>query len=99
MENLALEADAQQAYRVGSDRRARPVDDRIDDFDLGALGFQVRYRYELAPLSYLYIAYVRGGDAFNERIDGYPVRDTFTDAFGLRDSEQFLVKLSYRFEI
>ena len=99
LENLALEANAQQAYRVGADRRARPVADRIDDFDLGALGFQVRYRYELAPLSYLYIAYVRGGDAFNERVDGIPVRDTFTDAFGLRDSEQFLVKLSYRFEI
>ena len=98
-ENLALEADAQQAYRVDVDRTARKVDDRIEDFDLGALGFQVRYRYELAPLSYLYIAYVRGGDAFNEGIDGNPVRDTFTDAFGLRDSEQFLMKLSYRFEI
>ena len=60
---------------------------------------------ELAPLSYLYIAYVRGGEFFNEDLDGYQRlegRDAFGrlgDAFDLRDNEQLLVKLSYRFEI
>lgn len=98
LESLGLDADAEQAWRVGADRRARRVDEPLADFGLHALGFQVRYRYELAPLSYLYIAYVRGGDAFGERL-GLDVTDEFTDAFSLRDSEQFLVKLSYRFEI
>ncbi len=88
-----------QGYRVGPTGHANAVDERLDDFEVGALGFLVRYRYELAPLSYLYIAYMRGGDAFNERIEGESVRDTFSAAFDMRDSEQFLMKLSYRFEI
>ncbi len=29
--------------------------------DVRNLGFQIRYRYELAPLSYLYVVYGRGG--------------------------------------
>ena len=28
---------------------------------MNTLGFQIRYRYELAPLSYLYVVYGRGG--------------------------------------
>lgn len=98
LESIGLDADARQAWRVGADRRARKVDEPLADFGLNALGFQVRYRYELAPLSYLYIAYVRGGDAFGER-EGLSATDEFTDAFSLRNSEQFLLKLSYRFEL
>jgi hypothetical protein len=59
----------------------------------------VRYRYEFAPLSYLYVAYVRGGSLFDAGLGPYSARDEFTGAFDLRDSEQLLVKLSYRFEI
>jgi len=75
-------------------------DDEIPDIGLRNLGFQIRYRYELAPLSYLYIAYVRGGDFYEELVNGgFRARDQFQDAFDLRDSEQLLVKLSYRFEL
>ena len=73
--------------------------DALDDFAVRNLGFQVRYRYEFAPLSYLYVAYVRGGSLFDTGVGPYSVRDEFSDAFDLRDSEQLLVKLSYRFEI
>jgi hypothetical protein len=61
------------------------------------LGFQIRYRYEVAPLSYLYVVYGRGGyrqDAFSDE-PGHLLRDTFA----LRDDEQFFVKFSYRFEL
>ena len=71
--------------------------DPISDFSLRNLGFQIRYRYELAPLSNLYIAYVRGGfgfDEFSQNVGGL-----LGDAFHLRDTEQLLVKLSYRFEL
>ncbi len=73
--------------------------DPLDDFALRNLGFQVRYRYEFAPLSYLYVAYVRGGGRFGAGAGPYSAREEFADAFDLRDSEQLLVKLSYRFEI
>ena len=43
-----------------------PTNDPVDDFSLSNLGFQVRYRWEFKPLSYLYVVYGRGGDLFNE---------------------------------
>jgi hypothetical protein len=63
------------------------------------LGFQVRYRKEFAPLSYLYFAYVRGGSLFEGGNGPYEATDAFSRAFDLRDSEQLLIKLSYRFEL
>ena len=99
LESIGLHAHALQSWRVAADGEPVPVDDAIADFGLHNLGFQVRYRYELAPLSYLYIAYVRGGAMFEERFGRFDAIDQFGDAFGLRDSEQLLVKLSYRFEI
>src|SRR3546814_11792015 len=68
----------------------------IEDFSLRNLGFQVRYRYELAPLSDFYIVYGRGGYMLDEfsRSEGKQL----SDAFSLRDSEQLVVKLSYRLD-
>ena len=99
LETIGVDARARQAYRVGGDGRALAVAEQIPDFRVRNLGFQVRYRYELAPLSYLYVAYVRGGEMFEEGARHSDVGREFRDAFDLRDSEQLLVKLSYRFEI
>lgn len=97
LEAIGLTARAKQAWRVAPDGTPVAVDETIDDFALRRLGFQVRYRYELAPLSNLYIAYVRGGSLLEREAGPYDVGDEFRGAFDLRDSEQFLVKLSYRF--
>ncbi|WP_133478236.1 DUF5916 domain-containing protein [Cognatilysobacter segetis] len=100
LESIGLDARALRSYTLSPDGRAMPVALRHDDFGLGNLGFQVRYRYELAPLSDLYIAYVRGGSLFEERLDGeFRAGRQLLDAFELRDSEQLLVKLAYRFDI
>ncbi len=104
LEAIGLDAEARQAWRVQPDGTPLAVDEAIPDFSLRNLGFQVRYRYELAPLSYLYIAYVRGGELFDEGLPsgGFGPNSAsglLGDAFDLRDSEQLLVKLSYRFEI
>lgn len=100
LEAIGLDAHSRQAYRVAADGRPLKVNESIPNFNLRNLGFQIRYRYELAPLSHLYIAYVRGGDLFEEglNLEG-SAGSEFRDAFDLRDSEQLLVKLSYRFEI
>lgn len=99
LETIGVNARNRQAYRVDAGGRPLAVDEAIPDFDLRNLGFQVRYRYELAPLSYLYVAYVRGGEMFEEGARRGDVGHQFREAFDLRDSEQLLVKLSYRFEI
>lgn len=97
LETIALDARLRQAWRVADDGTPVATNDDIPDISLRNLGFQVRYRYELAPLSNLYIAYVRGGSAFDTV--GREVGPLLQDAFSLRDSEQLLVKLSYRFEL
>lgn len=99
IEAIGLDARVRQAWRVAANGEPMPVDEQIDDFGLSNLGFQIRYRYEFAPLSNLFIAYVRGGAALEEGVDRFDALDQFGDAFGLRDSEQLLVKLSYRFQL
>jgi hypothetical protein len=99
LEALGLEAEAKRAWVVGADGTPVRNNDPIDSFALHNLAFQVRYRYEFAPLSYLYLAYVRGGSVFDAGAGPYSAGDELGDAFDLRDSEQLLVKLSYRFEI
>jgi len=97
LESIALDATARQAWQVGANGKPLRSGDGLNDFSLRNLGFQIRYRYELAPLSNLYIAYVRGG--FDSDVFGQPVGPLLGDAFSLHDSEQLLVKLSYRFEL
>jgi len=96
LQALGLDAPLRQAWRAAPDGTPVPTNDPVDDFSLRQLGFQIRYRRELAPLSDLYIVYGRGGFLFNEfSVDSLSLLD---QSFGLRDSEQLLVKVSYRFE-
>jgi hypothetical protein len=99
LEAIGLDADARALWRAAPNGVATRTDEALDDFALRNLGFQVRYRYQIAPLSDLYIAYVRGGSLFQESPDGFGLGDEFRGAFDLRDSEQLLVKISYRFTI
>jgi hypothetical protein len=96
LQALGLDAPLRQAWRAAPDGSPVATDDAVDSFSLRNLGFQVRYRRELAPLSDLYIVYGRGGYVLNNFSD-----DAFSlldQSFSLRDSEQLLIKLSYRFE-
>jgi len=97
LQAIGLDARLREAWRVGADGTPVAVDEPVQDFSLRNLGFQVRYRYELAPLSDLYVVYGRGGYMLDEF--GRDEASQLQDAFSLRDSEQLLVKLSYRFEL
>lgn len=97
LQALGLDAQMEQAWRVAADGTPVRSNDPVEDFSLRNLGFQVRYRYELAPLSDLYVVYARGGAMFDEY--SRSAMDQLSDSFDLRDDEQLLVKLSYRFEI
>jgi hypothetical protein len=97
LQAIALDAGLRRAYRVDPMGNAVASEEPVDDFNVTNLGFQIRYRYEVAPLSYLYVVYGRGGyreDPFSDNT-GQLLRDSFI----LRDDEQLLVKFSYRFEM
>jgi len=96
LQAIGLNAKAWQAYRVDAAGRALETDDAIDDLSVRNLGVQLRYRYEVAPLSYLYVVYGRGGYRQDDSRDG--AGGLLGDSFSLRDDEQLLVKFSYRFE-
>ena len=97
LQAIAVDAKMRQTYVV--DSAGNPVISpvQVDDFSVENLGFQIRYRYELAPLSYLYVVYGRGG--YNEESFSEGTGRLLGDSFDLRDDEQLLVKLSYRFEL
>jgi hypothetical protein len=97
LQALGLDARLRGAYRVDPTARAVRTDDPVNDFSVRNLGFQVRYRYELAPLSDLYVVYARGGYQLDPRYE--EAGSQFGRSFDLRDSEQLLVKLAYRFEL
>lgn len=97
LEALGFDADQPRAWRIAADGRPVASNDVVSPFSLRNMGFQVRYRYELAPLSNLYVVYGRGGFMYDGYAEG--AFNQFGDAFSLRDDEQLLVKLAYRFEL
>ena len=97
LQAIGLDARARGGYRVGANGRAVASGEPVEDFSVRNLGLQIRYRYELAPLSYLYVVYGRGGYAQDDFTG--TTTDALRNSFALRDDEQLLVKLSYRFDI
>jgi len=65
------------------------------NFTISRLTTQLRYRWEIAPLSDLFLVYTRGSNLPNSYGDGF--NDLFTDALTDPIIDQFVVKLRYRF--
>ena len=86
----------------------KPVGAASDDFTLSRMVGQLRYRWEIGPLSDLFVVYTRGsnldgrldealdtGDANGNEADGFA--DLFQDAFTNPVVDLLIVKLRYRF--
>jgi hypothetical protein len=97
LQSIVMDGHVTAGWDVQPDGAVLPSTSPVNDFSLNNFGFQVRYRRELAPLSYLYVVYGRGGDMFNEYSKS--AGSLLGDSFSLRDSEQLVVKLAYRFEL
>ena len=92
---IGIDAEPRAAYQNDADGRLIAVPQPLAPFTVNNLGLQVRYRYEIGPLSELFFVYARGG--FNLlRDDERSVGDLFGDMSDLRDSDQILVKVRYR---
>ena len=72
-------------------------DGPTDDFALSRLTVQLRYRWEIAPLSDLFIVYTRGSNLPGRVDDGFG--DLFQDALDEPIIDYFVIKLRYRFGI
>lgn len=73
-----------------------PLDTSLDPFTLSDLAFQVRYRYEILPLAYLYVVYSRGG-----RIIAIDEEDNLMEIYkrpwNEPQADTFTLKVRYRF--
>ena len=93
---LAIRAREGRRYQLGNDARLQPVAGAEPDFDINTFGVQVRYRWEFAPQSDLFLVWSRGGFLREER-EGESTLDLLDEAVGLRDADQLLAKIRYRF--
>jgi hypothetical protein len=78
-------------------RRLIANDAPLADFSVRNLGFQLRYRYKLGPLSDVFAVYSRGGFERETMMGDDSVGGILGDAFALDQDDQFLVKVAYRF--
>ncbi len=65
------------------------------NFTISRLTTQLRYRWEIAPLSDLFLVYTRGSNLPSNYGDGFS--DLFYDALTEPIIDQFVIKLRYRF--
>ena len=63
---VALHADNPRSLISDTGGYLYDSNDLIKPFTQGVVSFQIRYKYELAPLSYLYLVYSKGGRNYDE---------------------------------
>ncbi len=92
---LAIDAREGRRYLLENGRML-PTGEALPDFTVNNFGLQLRYRYEIAPQSELYLVYSRGG-LLRQTREPPETLDLLDEALRLRDADQFLAKLRYRF--
>lgn len=96
----ALKAFENRFWQVDPDkfRSLIPVsnpDNEPDDFVVSRMTFQARYRWELAPLSDLFLVYTRGSNLPNDEFDTFP--SLLEQSFNDRVVDTVAFRLRYRF--
>jgi hypothetical protein len=93
-----VKADQDKFWQVpigDGDLEPRPPPAEPEDFAISNMNLQIRYRWEIAPLSDLFIVYTKSSDLDNPV--GRSFTDMFKDAYDEPLAEQLVVKLRYRF--
>ncbi|MGI1679038.1 MAG: DUF5916 domain-containing protein [Cellvibrionaceae bacterium] len=65
-----------------------------DDFEISNLNFQIRYRWEIAPMSDLFVVYTKNGYITDEYTEDF--QEMAENAYHKPVSEQLVIKLRYR---
>jgi len=94
-----LKAFEDRFWQVNSNRRdfLQPVanpDSTPDDFVISRLTFQARYRWEIAPLSDLFIVYTRGSNLPRDSFDTF--QTLLEQSWNDRVVDTIAIKLRYR---
>ena len=98
----SLKAFEDRFWQVNPNRleHLKPVanpDNDPDDFVISRLTFQARYRWQIAPLSDLFIVYTRGSNLPDNSF--FTFQDLLEQGWNDRIVDSFAIKLRYRFGI
>ena len=93
---VALQADNPQSLISDNGGYLYESDDLIKPFTQGVVSFQVRYKYEIAPLSYLYLVYSKGGSSYDEDED-YSKSDIFNQPWNNPSDEVYSIKFRLKY--
>jgi len=72
-----------------------PTNVSVAGFDLGQLAFQIRYKYEISPLSNFYAVYTRGGRHYED--DDVSVSEIIGGTWDNPKEDRFTLKLRIKF--
>jgi hypothetical protein len=97
---VGIKAEQDEFYlvplRAGALLRREQPAGRNDDFSISTLSLQFRYRWEIAPLSDLFVVYTRGSDVRDAGVEDR-FGTLFSEALRNPVTDQLVVKLRYRF--
>ena len=85
-----------QSWQINENGYFKKSEQPAESINLGSIAFQIRYRYEVAPLSNIYLVYTRGGSFFfddDEVGNSTIISDTWDNPQGNR----FAAKIRYKF--
>ena len=68
----------------------------VRPFTDGITSFQIRYKYEIVPLSYIYIVYTKGGRVYDDENERN-TSDVFKDPWDNPDNEIFSLKFRLKY--
>jgi hypothetical protein len=68
----------------------------VKPFTEGITSFQIRYKYEIAPLSYIYLVYTKGGSVYDDENEKN-TSSIFKDPWQNPDNEIFSLKFRLKY--
>ena len=93
---VAFTARQPRAYLGDISGSLNPLEMELPPFSLSDLAFQVRYRYEIMPLAYLYVVYTKGGRVI-ETDEEDSLNELYKRPWKNPQADSFTVKVRYRF--
>ena len=93
---VALQADNPQSLISDNGGYLYESDDLVKPFTQGVVSFQVRYKYEIAPLSYLYLVYSKGGTNYDED-EKFSKSEIFNQPWNNPSDEVYSIKFRLKY--
>ena len=93
---IALEAINPRSLYIDKDGYLLENDDIVKSFSEGITSFQIRYKYEIAALSNIYLVYTRGGSVYEED-DDRNTSEILTDPWNHPDNEILSIKFRLKY--